>query len=127
MLARDVVFHRIAELCEQFQTKRLRKASSATTRAWRFDGLGSHHELRVFAGELLLHVVLGKSHLQRAGFAGGDPDELILEAWNERVRPDEHNRVVARTSFERCAVNRARKGDRHAIILGRLLARGRAV
>ncbi len=72
----------------------------------------------------LFRVVLRERHLQGAGFAGADADQLILEAGNECVRSDQHGDIVAGAALERLAVDRAGKGDDDAIVLGRLLAFG---
>ncbi len=117
-----LVLDRVAQLGERFQSERFGEIIVSGHGAGRFDRLGGDDEFGVLAGEVLLHVVRRKRHFQRAGFAPGDADKLILEARNECIRSDQDDSIVAGAAFEWLAVDGAGKGNRYAVILGGLFA-----
>ena len=122
MLARDAVLDRVAQLGERLQTERFGELVVDRHRAGRLDRLGGDDEFGVLAGEIGFLIVRRERHLQRARLAGRDADHLVLEAGNEGIRADQHDGILARTAFERLAVDGAGKGDDDAIVLGSLLA-----
>ena len=91
-------------------------------RLGRGDRLDRHVELRLAAGELARRVGLGEGRLDLALLAGGDAEQLLLEAGDEGVAADHHLDVLARAALERFAVNRADEVDGDAVELLRLAA-----
>lgn len=112
------------ESINQFQTDRLGQLVTGGRRAGGLDQADPHCELRRLPRELLGEVVLGKGHRHGALLTRDHADQLLLEAVEERARPDHDRNVFSRTALECLAVDRPGKRHRHAIpALGlRLLA-----
>ena len=94
-------------------------SSSIGGLAGRFDQRRGGLELGRLSGELLAGVVLREVHLQRAGLAGADAIELLLEARNELAGADHDLDAFAGAAVEQFAVDAALEVDGHAIaVLG---------
>src|SRR6185312_234954 len=124
VVAADLVAHRLAQLVERFKAERLGEVVVDGDGAGGLDRLRRDRELGVLSGERLDLIVRREGHLEGAVLAGGDADELILEAGDESVRADQHRGVVAGAALEGLAVDGAGIGDDDTVALLRLAAFG---
>ena len=111
---------RVAQLGDRFQAQRLGELVIEGNAAGRLDLLGGDLEFGLLPGEVLGLVVLRELDLEGAVFAGGDADELLLEARNEAVGTDQHRHVVAAAAVEQLTVDPAGELDSDAVAVFRL-------
>ena len=126
-LGRQPLARGILQLVERFKPERLGELVVDLGLRGRLDRGRRGLELGRLAGELLAHVVLRERHLQRAGLAGADADQLLLEARDELAGADHDLDALAGAALERLAVDAAVEIDGDAIAglgLGALALRG---
>ena len=93
------------QLVERFQTERLGELVVDLGLLRRFDQGCRGFELGGLAGELFAGIILRERDLQRAGLAGADADQLLLEAGNELAGADHDLDALAGAAVERRAVD----------------------
>mmetsp|Transcript_14379 Transcript_14379/g.17341 ORF Transcript_14379/g.17341 Transcript_14379/m.17341 type:complete len:318 (+) Transcript_14379:424-1377(+) len=116
----DLIRDQFFQLGEIFEAKAFCEVVIDIRCLRRADLMHFDFEHGVFAGEVFSLIVFRKRDIDFSLVAGFDADQLIFEAWNERVGANDQRVLFSGAAFEWLAIKLAEKINDHGIIRARL-------
>ena len=117
MLLLQARLHRLLELVERFEAERFGKRVVDGDAGGHLDRFRRDLELGFLSGQVRRRIAGRERHLHLPRLTGRHADQLVLEAGNERARPDIDADIAAGAALERLTVELAGEIDHDPVAL----------